>query len=105
MNKVITAISVLLLLAFALNLTPSQPADGFSLESANAGAVPREVYEQYLAWRQEHRPRENAAPEPFRLSVFFESLKQIEKVNAEQSEYSLGLTQFADITDEASTSA
>jgi len=53
-----------------------------------------------LSWRAVYRPHQNSAPDTFRLSIFHETLRNIEETNSRQSDYELGLNQFSDITQE-----
>lgn len=63
--------------------------------------VPKEIHNLYSEWKFKNG-RLSATPSEnnFRLGVFYQNYLTVTEVNSRQSSYTLGLNQFADMTDE-----
>ncbi|KAL5707047.1 hypothetical protein ACHQM5_025143 [Ranunculus cassubicifolius] len=103
-SSMAAAIAVVLLLSFttfatALDMSiityDSQHQDKSSSRSE------KEMMSMYLSWLSKHRKTYNAIGEQeARFEIFKDNLRFIDEHNAEGHEYTVGLNQFADLTNE-----
>jgi hypothetical protein len=62
---------------------------------------PSWVYEAFDAWCEKYDQKFDSPSErEYRVGVFYKNLQEIEKTNAEQDDYKLGLNQFSAMTPE-----
>eukprot|EP01083_Nonionella_stella_P077102 210353_1 len=63
-------------------------------------AVDTPTYDAWIHWKNENHKSYGAAEEDYRLQVFASNIEKIKEHNKKPSTYTLGLTQFMDMTTE-----